>query len=176
MQIIVQSNNGAWQASCGGKTWPCAIGKNGTVSANEKLEGDGKTPVGKWEILKVLFRGDRVSLEERAILSQDLEIAPLCQRDGWCDEPEDPYYNQAVIIPYSSRYENLWQDQENTYDLIVILGYNIDPTVPGRGSAIFLHVAKPGLSPTEGCIAMHRNDLLELLSLVNSRSLIDIIE
>ncbi len=176
MEIIVQSVSGKWQASCGDKTWPCTIGKNGTIAASEKEEGDGKTPVGSWQILKVLYRGDRISLEERALISKDLEIAPLCQRDGWCDEPEDPYYNQAVIIPYTSRFEYLWRDQENTYDLIATLGYNTDPIIPGRGSAIFLHVAKPGFTPTEGCVALERNDLLELLGLVDKSSHICILE
>ncbi|MFD2204900.1 L,D-transpeptidase family protein [Kiloniella antarctica] len=176
MEIIVQNINGKWQASYRDKTWACTIGKNGTIAAQNKIEGDGKTPIGKWAIQKVLYRADRISLTDRAVINQSLEIFPLSQRDGWCDEPEDPYYNQAVIIPYTSRFEYLWRDQENTYDLIAILNYNLDPIISGRGSAIFMHVAKPGLSPTEGCIALERNNLLELLSLVTSTSEINIIE
>ncbi len=174
MEIIVQNINGNWQASYGEKAWPCTIGKNGTIAAHEKIEGDGKTPLGSWEILKVLYRADRISLEERATINKYLAIFPLCQRDGWCDESEDPYYNQAVMIPYTSRFEYLWRDQENTYDLIVILKYNIDPVISGRGSAIFMHVAKPGLTPTEGCVALERDNLLELLSLLQGSTQITI--
>ncbi|WP_419903197.1 L,D-transpeptidase family protein [Kiloniella sp.] len=176
MDIIVQNINGEWQASYGDKTWPCAIGKNGTIAAKEKIEGDGKTPLGAWEILKVLYRADPISLEERATINKDLDIYPLCQRDGWCDESEDPYYNQAVIIPYTSRFEHLWREQENTYDLIAILKHNTDPVIPSRGSAVFLHIAKPGLTPTEGCVALERKDLLELLSLLNDKPKVSIKE
>ncbi|WP_085907728.1 L,D-transpeptidase family protein [Kiloniella majae] len=174
MDIIVQSINSKWQVSFGNKIWPCTIGKNGTVPAKEKIEGDGKTPIGSWDLTKILYRADRISLEQRKEIGKAIEIAPLCQRDGWCDEPEDPYYNQAVIVPYTSRYEVLWKEQENTYDLIGLLSHNSDPIIPGRGSAIFLHVAKPDLTPTEGCVALELNDLLELLSLIEEQTKITI--
>ena len=175
MDIIVQAVNGNWQASYGDKIWPCTIGKNGTVPAKEKVEGDGKTPIGSWNLTKVLYRADRISLEQRKAIRKAVEIAPLCQRDGWCDEPEDPYYNKAVIVPYTSSHEVLWKEQENTYDLIGLLSHNSDPVIPGQGSAIFLHVAKPGLTPTEGCVALELNNLLELLSLIESESKIEVI-
>ncbi|KKJ77099.1 ErfK/YbiS/YcfS/YnhG family protein [Kiloniella litopenaei] len=175
MDLIVQSSNGKWQASLGDKTWSCAIGKNGTVPAKEKVEGDGKTPIGSWALTKILYRADRISLEQRKMIGKSIEIAPLCQRDGWCDEPEDPYYNKAVIVPYTSSYEVLWKEQENTYDLIGLLSHNSNPVIPGLGSAIFLHVAKPDMTPTEGCVALEINDLLELLSLLDNGSKIKVI-
>jgi L,D-peptidoglycan transpeptidase YkuD (ErfK/YbiS/YcfS/YnhG family) len=93
-----------------------------------------------------------------------LPNAPLAEDDGWCDAPDDPAYNQPVRLPYPASAERLWCD-DRVYDLIVVLGYNDDPVVPGAGSAIFLHLARPDYAPTQGCIALAATDLLHLLSL-----------
>ncbi len=71
-------------------------------------------------------------------------------------------YNKPVRLPYPARHERLWRD-DALYDLIAVIGYNDDPIEPGRGSAIFLHVAHPGFAPTEGCVAMRVADLSDLL-------------
>ena len=78
-----------------------------------------------------------------------LPHAPLAQDDGWCDAPDDPAYNPPVRLPYPVSAERLWRD-DRVYDLIVVLGYNDDPVVPGAGSAIFLHLARPDYAPTPG--------------------------
>ena len=94
-------------------------------------------------------------------LAQD----PIRPDDGWCDAPSSPMYNQAVRHPYAASAEHLWR-ADHLYDIIVVLGHNDAPVVPGHGSAIFLHVARADLSPTEGCIALNLNDLLAFLTLV----------
>lgn len=163
MDIIVRQQDSQWVAEYGQQSWPCAIGKGGTCTPEEKQEGDGKTPLGTWPLRKVLFRSDRVAQEERAGINPEIGLYPLCQRDGWCDDPEDAYYNRPVVVPHPSSHELLWRE-DGLYDLIGILGYNDDPVESGKGSAIFLHIAKPDYAPTEGCVALSRADLLELLA------------
>jgi len=92
-----------------------------------------------------------------------LPTMPLEPDDGWCDAPEDPAYNQPVRLPYVASAEHLWRE-DRIYDVIVILGYNDDPVVPGAGSAIFLHLARPDYAPTAGCVALAPTDLAHLLS------------
>ena len=79
-----------------------------------------------------------------------------------------------MVESCQSSHEKLWRDDQ-AYDLIVELGYNDDPVVPGRGSAIFMHVAKPGFTPTEGCVAMEKEDLLAVLELLQPGSTIEIV-
>jgi L,D-peptidoglycan transpeptidase YkuD (ErfK/YbiS/YcfS/YnhG family) len=91
-----------------------------------------------------------------------LPMRRLRPEDGWCDAARDRNYNRFVRHPYPASAEHLWR-ADGLYDLVVVLGYNDRPRIAGRGSAVFLHVAKPGLAPTEGCVALRRADLLRLL-------------
>jgi L,D-peptidoglycan transpeptidase YkuD (ErfK/YbiS/YcfS/YnhG family) len=138
-----------------GGSWVCAIGA-GRFSA-AKREGDGATPVGLWPLREVLYRPDRIARPRTG-----LPARPLRRADGWCDAPADRNYNRPVRHPYAASAERLWR-QDGLYDLVVVIGYNDRPRVRGRGSAIFLHVARPGLAPTEGCVALPRDDLLRLV-------------
>ena len=92
-----------------------------------------------------------------------LGVHPLKPDDGWCDDPSDASYNRAVTLPYCASAEALWRE-DALYDLIVILGHNDEPVTPGAGSAIFLHPTWPDFAPTEGCIALTRPDLIDLLA------------
>jgi L,D-peptidoglycan transpeptidase YkuD (ErfK/YbiS/YcfS/YnhG family) len=139
-----------------GKTVPCALGRSGV--STDKKEGDGASPVGCFPLKRVLFRDDRLALPLTA-----LEKQALAPNDGWCDDPADSNYNRPVRLPYAARHEALWRD-DGRYDLLVVLGHNDDPVIPGAGSAIFLHVAAPGLTPTEGCVAVRLPDLLDILA------------
>ena len=94
-----------------------------------------------------------------------LQAEPLRPDAGWCDAPGDRNYNRKVALPYAASAEKLWRD-DHLYDVLVVLHYNIAPRSQGRGSAIFLHVGRPGLAPTEGCIAMKLEHLLQLLGLL----------
>ena len=133
----------------------CALGRTGIVA--NKQEGDGGTPAGRHPLRVVYFRDDRVAAPVTR-----LPVVALSGEDGWCDDPKDRAYNQPVKLPYRARCERLWRD-DHLYDVVVVLGYNDDPIVAGRGSAIFLHVAREAYAPTEGCIALALNDLLNLL-------------
>jgi L,D-peptidoglycan transpeptidase YkuD (ErfK/YbiS/YcfS/YnhG family) len=138
-----------------GRQFRCAIGRGGI--RRDKREGDGATPAGTWPMREVLFRPDRI----RPIVT-GLPSRALSPQDGWCDDPGDPNYNRPVHLPYPSHCEQLWLE-DHVYDVIVPLGYNDDPVVRERGSAIFLHVARPDFAPTAGCVALALPDLLEIL-------------
>ena len=98
-----------------------------------------------------------------------LPFAPLGPRDGWCDDPGHSLYNRPLRLPHEARHEELWR-ADRVYDLIVILGHNDAPVVPGLGSAVFLHVAQPDYAPTAGCVAVAAGDLLTILAGVGSRT------
>jgi L,D-peptidoglycan transpeptidase YkuD (ErfK/YbiS/YcfS/YnhG family) len=119
------------------------------------------TPAGRYPLRRVLYRADRLPTPTSA-----LPVAALAPDDGWCDDPADAAYNRPVKLPYGGRHERLWRD-DGLYDVIVVIGHNDDPVVPGRGSAVFLHVAGPGYPPTDGCVALALRDLLELLAAVS---------
>lgn len=142
-----------------GRIVRCALGPAGVVEADAKREGDGATPLGVWPMRRVLYRPDRGGAPPTA-----LPVAPLTPDDGWCDDPADANYNRPVTLPYPARCETLWREDE-LYDVVVILAHNDDPPVPGLGSAIFLHCARPDYAPTQGCVALARADLLDVLAL-----------
>jgi len=133
-----------------------AIGRGGI--AIKRREGDGVTPIGSFAIRKVFYRADRLAMPGTA-----LPLSAIAPDDGWCDAPDDVLYNRAVKRPYRASSEALWRE-DHLYDLLVVLGYNDSPVVPGRGSAIFLHVARPDFAPTEGCVAIALEDLRELVA------------
>lgn len=134
----------------------CALGRSGVVAAAAKREGDGASPAGVWPIRKVLYRPE-TGAPATALTAQ--AIAP---DDGWCDDPADPAYNRPVKLPYAASSEAMWRD-DHLYDVVVVLGHNDDPPVAGAGSCIFLHLAKDGHAPTEGCVALSRADMAEVL-------------
>jgi L,D-peptidoglycan transpeptidase YkuD (ErfK/YbiS/YcfS/YnhG family) len=134
----------------------CALGKGGVRT--DKEEGDGATPAGLLPLRRVFYRADRVTPPRCAI-----PIEPIAPADGWCDDPADRDYNRFVHLPHDGRHEELWRRDE-IYDVIVVLGWNDAPVVKGRGSAIFLHVARPDYAPTEGCVALALLDLTRLLA------------
>ncbi len=147
----------------------CALGPSGVIEAAAKREGDGATPLGAWPIRRALYRPDKGPAPRTA-----LPVLPIDPEDGWCDDPADRLYNQPVPLPYAASAERLWRD-DSLYDLVVILGYNDDPPVAGRGSAIFLHVAKPDYAPTQGCVALARPDLEAVLARAEPGSVLEIL-
>ena len=136
-------------------TLDCALGRTGISSA--KHEGDGATPAGTFALREVLYRGDRIAAPQTALPCRTIE-----PDDGWCDAPDHPDYNRPVRFPFVASAEHLWRE-DSLYDVIVVIGYNDAPPVAGAGSAIFLHVARHGLAPTEGCVALPRNVMIALV-------------
>ncbi len=117
-------------------------------------EGDGITPIGAFPVREIFYRADRIPKPRTT-----LPLRATRQDDGWCDAPADPNYNRLVKLPYPASAEQMWR-ADHLYDLVVVLGYNDDPVVPGKGSAIFLHLARPDYSPTHGCVALAYDDAL----------------
>jgi L,D-peptidoglycan transpeptidase YkuD (ErfK/YbiS/YcfS/YnhG family) len=157
--------------SAGRLSWPgggapAACGRGGVRP--DKREGDGATPEGKFVLLPGFYRADRIALPPT-----HLAMTALSPTDGWVDDPADPRYNRLVSLPYPAHHEEMWRT-DGLYDLVVPIGYNSDPPLPGRGSAIFLHVARPDLAATEGCIAVSREILDGLLGLIGPGSMITI--
>lgn len=142
-----------------GRRVRCALGRAGVVAAADKREGDGASPAGTFGLRRALWRADRGPPP-----ATGLPIQAIAPDDGWCDAPADPAYNRPVKLPYPASAEALWRE-DGVYDLLVILGHNDSPVIPGAGSAIFLHLATPDLAPTAGCVALGRDDLLNLLAL-----------
>jgi L,D-peptidoglycan transpeptidase YkuD (ErfK/YbiS/YcfS/YnhG family) len=150
-----------------GRLTRCALGRSGVAEASVKHEGDGCTPLGAWPIRRLLYRPDK-GKPPTALLSEAIK-----RDDGWCDAPGDPAYNRPVTLPYPASAEHMWRDDE-VYDLVVVLGHNDTPVVSGAGSAIFLHIAREGYTPTEGCVALSRADLEALLAAAHHDDLIEI--
>ena len=140
----------------GGQVLRAALGKGGVRA--DKQEGDGATPAGLLPLRRVLYRADRGPIPACAVPRE-----PLAPEDGWCDDPAHPDYNRMIRLPHPARHEELWRE-DGVYDLIGVLGWNDAPVARGRGSAIFLHVARPDLSPTEGCIALPERELRAILA------------
>ena len=152
MNLIVTADaTGAWLDWGAGRP-RCAIGPGGI--ALKGGEGDGITPRGTWPVREIFYRADRIAEPQTA-----LPLWTIQQDDGWCDAPEDPSYNRLVKLPYPASAETLWRE-DHLYNLVLVLGYNDDPVVAGKGSAIFLHLAKPGYSHTHGCVALSYDDAL----------------
>lgn len=158
MDLIVTESGKGWQASYGGQTWRAAVGRGGI--AEKRAEGDGISPIGCWPIRRVLYRPDRLDGPPVSPFPTTA-IDPM---DGWCDAPAHPDYNRPVKRPFPASHEEMWRE-DGLYDIVVVLGHNDDPVVPGAGSAVFLHIARPDYSPTAGCAALCRADLLEFLAL-----------
>jgi len=146
---------------------PCAIGRSGACDADKKREGDGCTPRGIWPIRTVLLRPDR-GLSPPA----HLPWRWLRPDDGWSDDPRDPAYNRPVRHPHARSAERLWREDQ-LYDVIVVLGHNDDPPVPGEGSAIFFHLREGDV--TEGCVAIPRETMVLLLATLDAASILEIV-
>jgi len=137
---LIRVDSGAGRLTFGATSMACTIGRGGTCAAADKREGDGCTPLGVWPLWGVLRTND-----------------------GWSDDPADPAYNRPVRLPRAFSAESLIR-ADDAYDVIVILGHNDAPPVPGQGSAIFFHLSEG--RPTAGCVAVERADMLRLLPLL----------
>lgn len=168
MSDILTTSDGWLRHGC--LNFRCALGRTGCKPEADKREGDGATPLGRYALRQVLYRPDRLGTAP----ATKLPCRPLQPDDGWCDDPADPAYNRWVRLPYAASHEKLWRD-DHVYDVIVALGHNDDPPIPGLGSAIFLHVARPDYARTEGCVAVALPDLLRLLAALRPNDALQIV-
>jgi L,D-peptidoglycan transpeptidase YkuD (ErfK/YbiS/YcfS/YnhG family) len=153
--------------AAGGKVVPCALGRSG-ISAR-KREGDGATPLAAMAVLAGYFRPDGGMPRHGG-----LGLTAIRRDDGWCDAPADANYNRPVRLPYRPSHEKMWR-ADRLYDAVVVLDWNIRPRARHRGSAIFLHVAREGFRPTEGCVALAPAAMRWLLPRLSRRTVLRVI-
>jgi len=144
----------------------CAIGKRGI--GNKKREGDKITPKGKFKIKTILYRKDRVSHFRSKITKLSIK-----KNMGWCDDPKSKKYNKLIRLPFKGSAEKLYRG-DNTYDIILVLNYNLNPIRKGKGSAIFIHVAKKNYKNTLGCIAVSKKNLKKIIKKINKSTIVNI--
>jgi len=165
--LIVQADSAetslGW-AALGERRWRCTVGAGGI--REDKVEGDSATPVGEFPLRRIYYRNDLVVLPKPNSPGRGLPARPISEHDGWCDDPRSPTYNRLVSIPNEWSHEKMWRE-DGLYDVVVVVGYNDDPPEGEWGSAIFLHIARDDYAGTQGCVAFSREDLLELLPLLN---------
>jgi L,D-peptidoglycan transpeptidase YkuD (ErfK/YbiS/YcfS/YnhG family) len=149
-----------------GVIYECRTGRGGIRS--KKVEGDGATPMGIFPLRTVFYRPDRTRH-----FATDLPLSSLTPIDGWCDDPTDPAYNCLIKTPYPASHEILWR-QDHVYDILIVVGYNDSPPIPPKGSAIFIHLMNERETPTDGCIALSRGDLIDILAEISPSTELEI--
>ncbi len=135
---------------------PVALGRGGIVA--DKREGDGGTPRGTFHPLRIWWRGDRLPRP-----ASRLPVRRIASDDAWCEDPDDRRYNRPIKLTGEAAGDRL-RREDHLYDLIVEIDHNTRPRIAGRGSAVFLHLARGGYAPTAGCVAMSRSALLRLIA------------
>jgi L,D-peptidoglycan transpeptidase YkuD (ErfK/YbiS/YcfS/YnhG family) len=140
----------------------CALGKAGI--RKKKKEGDNITPKGIYKIIKIYYRDDRIKK-----ISSKFKLIKITKNMGWCDDPKSKKYNQLIKLPNRYSHEKFFKN-DNSYDLIIILNYNINPIIKNKGSAIFIHIAKKNYKSTAGCIALKKDDLLKLIKIIDTNT------
>ncbi|MEX0954571.1 MAG: L,D-transpeptidase family protein [Rhizobiaceae bacterium] len=149
--------------AAGGRVMRCALGRSGIVTL--KREGDGGTPRAAMAVLAGYYRKGRFSAQTR------LPMTPIRPDLGWCDAPADASYNRPVRLPFSASHERMLRS-DHLYDAVIVLDWNITSRARNLGSAIFLHIAKPGYAPTEGCVAVSARDMAWLLGRLRRGSVV----
>jgi len=140
----------------------CCVGKSGIKKA--KKEGDLATPKGTFKLGLLYYRKDRIKLPKCKIKKKIIK-----KNMGWCNDSKSSRYNKEINFPYNYSAEKLYK-KENTYDLILLIKYNVSPVIKKRGSAIFLHIAKKNYQPTQGCVAISKKNFLKIITLIDNKT------
>lgn len=168
--IIVHSTTGfnAEITACerSGKIWLPAItpsikgviGTNGVAAIGEKKEGDRKTPAGIYPI------GEAFGTQ---LLSVHMDYKYITEDDKFIDDIDSKLYNTWVTGPTDAKSYELMLIAP--YKIGVVINYNMNPVVPGAGSAIFMHVWRTPTTSTAGCVAMNEASLLRVLNWLDKK-------
>jgi L,D-peptidoglycan transpeptidase YkuD (ErfK/YbiS/YcfS/YnhG family) len=162
----VPGNRAQGWLTAGGLRIPCALGPAGIVQ--RKREGDGGTPAGRFALFWAFFRPDR-----RRPAAGGVPMRPLRRDAGWCEDPRSACYNRPVRLPFACAVDSMWR-ADDLYDLTIVLDQNFTRRKKGGGSAIFFHLARPGLTPTAGCVAIRAADMRRLLPRLSRRAIMAI--
>jgi len=144
----------------------CSLGKGGIKKKIK--EGDNITPKGIFKITKIYYRSDKV----KKIFTR-IKTIIIKKNMGWCDDPRSILYNKQIKLPTKFSHEKLYRN-DNVYDLVLVLNYNTKPIIKNKGSAIFVHVAKNSYKKTKGCIALKKQDLIQLAKNIKKNTRIEI--
>jgi L,D-peptidoglycan transpeptidase YkuD (ErfK/YbiS/YcfS/YnhG family) len=150
----------------GPKALRVALGRGGIRA--DKREGDGGTPAGRFRPVRLWWRADRLPRPQTL-----LPLRRIQPDDAWCEDPADRRYNQAFQRSANDPGDRL-RRKDGLYDLMIEIDHNTRPRVAGRGSAVFIHVARRDYAPTAGCVALRRSDLLQLLAMLSRKTRITI--
>jgi L,D-peptidoglycan transpeptidase YkuD (ErfK/YbiS/YcfS/YnhG family) len=145
----------------------CAIGNSGIKKKIK--EGDNITPKGKFKVLKIYYRSDRIKE-----FSTNIKKIKIKKNMGWCDDPKSSLYNKEIKLPFNFSHEKLYRN-DHLYDLILVLNYNTSPIKKNKGSAIFFHIANKSYKKTKGCVALKKADLINLVSKIKKNTIIKIV-
>jgi len=145
-----------------GITIPVALGRSG-IRAN-KREGDGGTPRGMFRPRRLWWRADRHARPQTF-----LPVRAIAAEDAWCEDPASRHYNKPIRRPPDQGGDRLRRDDQ-LYDFIVEIDHNHQPCIKGRGSAVFLHLARDRFGPTAGCVSMTQASMLHLLRRLGPRT------
>lgn len=151
----------------GNLTFPAALGRSGRTS--RKREGDGATPIAAMPLLSAYRRDDRSPWPATRLPMRSSQPNML-----WCDSVGDPNYNRPVRSPFKPSHEKL-QREDELYDICIVLDWNLRSRKRQCGSAIFFHIARPGYTPTEGCVAISPRDMRRLLPLLGPKTVLQVL-
>jgi len=144
----------------------CALGSAGIKKKGR--EGDNITPKGTFKIIKIYYRKDRIKK-----ISSPFTLIQIKKNMGWCDDPKSKKYNHLINLPSKYSHEKLYR-KDNIYDLLLVLNYNMRPVIKNKGSAIFIHITKKNYQPTQGCIALRKENLLNVIKLIKKNCVVKI--
>jgi L,D-peptidoglycan transpeptidase YkuD (ErfK/YbiS/YcfS/YnhG family) len=150
----------------GRRAIPVVLGRTGIAA--DKREGDGATPRGRFALVRLWWRADRGARPQTPLPARRIDRAL-----AWCENPADRRYNRPFRRSAREPGDRLWRD-DHLYDLVIELSHNTRPRVAGRGSAVFIHVARPDRSATAGCVALDAKDLRRLLGRLGPQTRIEI--
>ena len=145
----------------------CCVGKNGFTK--KKIEGDKKTPIGKFSLECIYYRSDKKNKP-----NTKLKLLKIEKNMGWCNDIKSKKnYNKLFKKKTKLRCEKLFR-HDYKYDYLLPIKYNWNKTKIGNGSAIFIHLTK-NYKPTAGCIGISEKDFLILIKLINKNTKIRIL-
>jgi len=146
----------------GGQVIPVTLGRGGILA--NKHEGDGATPRGMFHPLRLWWRHDRTARPRTS-----LPVRAIVPTDAWCEDPADRRYNRSIRVARDAVGDRLMR-ADHLYDFIVEIDHNTRPRIAGRGSAVFIHLARENFGPTAGCVGLKRNDMLRFLAKLTTRT------
>lgn len=142
--------------------FPAGIGKKGFAPYGKKVEGDGKSPTGIYSITHYFSKFSDFEAK--------LEKIKITKKTVWIDDVKDTLYNTYVEqnAAHPRKGEKLYRSKDALYDYVMVINYNVEERIPGKGSAIFLHVWSRPCGPTAGCVSLKKEDVLSLFEWIDA--------